>query len=105
MTTFEATNSVFNISIENISFSITTPGHWISRGGSGTIIKLREFLEHREGKDFELHVEEVRKRENEEKLGNIKNNLSIFETRKNEISEDLKIVEYNGLEDAVFRYN
>ena len=30
ITTFEATNSVFNITDENNSFSIITPGHWLS---------------------------------------------------------------------------
>ena len=30
-TSFEATNSVFNITNENNSFSITIPGHWNSK--------------------------------------------------------------------------
>ena len=30
LTSFETTNSVLNITNENNSFSITTPGHWSS---------------------------------------------------------------------------
>ena len=30
---FEATNSVFDITYENNSFSFTTPGHWYSKLG------------------------------------------------------------------------
>ena len=32
VTSFEATNSAFNIFYENNSFSISTPGHWSSDG-------------------------------------------------------------------------
>ena len=31
VTSFEAMNSVFNITIEKNSFSITKPGHWFSK--------------------------------------------------------------------------
>ena len=40
VTSFEATNSVFNKIDENKSFPITTSDHWSSRGGSETINKL-----------------------------------------------------------------
>ena len=38
---FEANNSVFNITDENNSFSITTPSLWSSKGGAETINKLQ----------------------------------------------------------------
>ena len=41
-TTFEATNSVFNITHESNRFAITIEGHWSSRGGAETIHKLKK---------------------------------------------------------------
>ena len=40
VTSFEATNSVFNIKDENNTFSISTPGNWSSRGAAETTHKL-----------------------------------------------------------------
>ena len=37
---FEATNSVFNITSGNKSFSISTPGHWNSKYGEELVNKL-----------------------------------------------------------------
>ena len=64
---FEATNSVFNITNENDSFPITIPRYWTSRGGAATINKLRELLALRKLTDIKLHVGEVRKRGNVKK--------------------------------------
>ena len=61
VTSFECTNSIFNITNGNNSFSPTIPGFWITKGGHQTIIKLKEILELREQDDIKLHVE-VRKR-------------------------------------------
>ena len=58
VTSFERTNSVFNITYENKPFSITTPGHWDSKSAKKTIDELDKLLELR---SFELHVNEVRK--------------------------------------------
>ena len=44
VTSFEATNSVFNISNENKSFSITTQSHWSSRGCAETNYKLKKII-------------------------------------------------------------
>ena len=68
VTSFEAINSVFNITNENNSFSITTPSHWSSRGGAETIYKLQKLLELRSQNDIQLHVE-VRKRGKQIKIG------------------------------------
>ena len=59
VTSFEATNSVFNITNKNISFSINIPCHWQSETGEKTIDELNNLLELR---SLELHVKEVRKK-------------------------------------------
>ena len=61
---------------------------------------LNKLLELR---SLELHVEEVRKRGNKIKIGDIYYKISDFDTQKNEILEDLKNVKYNDLEDLVYR--
>ena len=42
VTYFEPTNSAFKINEENNSFSITTPGHWISKSAHKTIDELNK---------------------------------------------------------------
>ena len=62
VTVFVATNSVFNIIVENNSFSITTPGYWSSEGGSDTINKPQSLLELTSQVHIEFHIEEFEKR-------------------------------------------
>ena len=62
VTSFEATNSVFNITGETNSFLISTSGLWSSSGGADSFTKLKIFLELRHKNDIELHVKEVKKR-------------------------------------------
>ena len=64
VTSFEATNFVFKTTNENNSFSITTPGHWNSKPAGKTIDDLIKLLELRSQNDIELHVEQVKKRNN-----------------------------------------
>ena len=45
VSSFECTNSVFNISNENNRFSITIPGHWETTSAEKTIDKLNRVLE------------------------------------------------------------
>ena len=61
MTSFEPTNSVFNITDDSSSFSISTPGFWRTPIylPDGIVDKLRELLELRSQNGFELHVKEV----------------------------------------------
>ena len=99
VSSFECTNSVFNISNENNSFSITIPGHWQNKLDEKTIDELNKLLELM---SLELHVKEVRKRGSERKLGDNGYKLSDFDTQKNEILEELKIVNYNDLDDLVY---
>ena len=70
VTSFEATNSVFDITNENNRFSITIPGHWNSEDGEELINKLNEILELRSENDIELHIKEVEKRGNRIEIEN-----------------------------------
>ena len=100
VSSFECTNSVFNITNENNSFSIIIPGHYQNKSDEKTIDDLNKLLEL---KSLELHVEEVRKRGNKIKIGDNEYQLSDFDYQKHEILEELKKVKYNDLEDLVYR--
>ena len=98
---FECTNSVFILTNENNSFSITRPGHWDSKSAEKTVDEVNKLLELR---SFELHVKEVRKRGIKIKIEDNEYILSDFDTRKNEILEELKIVKYNDIEYLLYRF-
>ena len=100
VTSFECKYSVFNITDENNSFSITIPGHWETKSAEKTTDELK-LLELRSQKGIELHVEQVRK-----KGINLLNDysLSSFGTFKKEILGELKNVKYNDLEDLAYRF-
>ena len=100
LSSFECTNSVFNITDANNSFSIIIPGHYQNKSDEKTIDDLNKLLEL---KSLELHVEEVRKRGNIIKIGGKEYNLSDFDNQKYEILGELKNVKYNDLEDLVYR--
>ena len=97
---FECTNSAFNITNENNSFSIIIPGHYETEFAEQIIDDLNKLLEL---KSPELHVEEVRKRGNIIKIGDKEHKLSDFDNQKYEIIEELKKVGYNDLKDLVYR--
>ena len=59
---FECTNSVFNITNENNSFSIIVSGHYKIESAERTIDELNKILELRSQNGIELHVEQVRKK-------------------------------------------
>ena len=73
VSSFECTNSVFNITNENNSFSIIIPGQYQTESAEKTIDELKKLVELR---SFGLHVKEVRKRGNKLKLGDIEYKLS-----------------------------
>ena len=101
VSSFECTNSVFNITNENNSFSIIIPGHYQNKSDEETIDELNKLLELRSQNGIELHVEQVRKK------GLILINdysLSSLGMFKDEILQELKIVKYNDLEDLVYRF-
>ena len=64
VTSLECTKSVFNITNENNSFSITILGHYQTESAEKTIDELNKLLELR---SLELHVEDIRKRGNKKK--------------------------------------
>ena len=84
---FECTNSVFNITNENNSFSIIIPGHYETKSAQKTIDELNKLLDLRSENDIELHTGQVRKKG----LILIKDySLSSLDMFKNEILEELK---------------
>ena len=100
VSSFECTNSVFNITNENNSFSIIIPGHYKTEFAEKVINDLNRLYEL---KSLELHVEEVRKRGNKIKIADNEYELSDFDTQKNEILEELRNVKYNDLRDLIYR--
>ena len=99
---FGTRNFVLNITDEKHSFSISTTRHWSSKRGAEIFHKQQELSELRSQKGIELHVEEVRKRRNQIKIGEKEYKLTDLHTHKNEIIDNLKNVEFNDIEDMVF---
>ena len=99
VSSFECTNSVFNITDDNNSFSIILPGHYETELAEKIIDELNTLFELR---TLELHVTEVRKRGNIIKIGDKEYQLSDFDNQKYEIIEELKNIKYNVLEDLVY---
>ena len=87
VSSFEYTNSVFNVTDENNIFSIIIPGHWESKSAEKFIDELEKLLELR---SLELHVKEVRKRGNKIKIGDNQYKLSDFDTKKTRYVKNLK---------------
>ena len=100
VSSFECTNSVFNITDDNNSFSIIIPGHWETEFAEKIIDEVNRLLELR---SLELHVNEVRKRGNKIKIGDKEYKISDFDNQKYEILEELKKTKYNDLGDLVYR--
>ena len=101
VSSFEYTNSVFNITNENNSFSIIVPAHYETESAGKTIDELNKLLELRYQNGIELHVEQVRKK------GLILINdysLSSLGMFKDERLEDLKNANFNDLEDMVYKF-
>ena len=97
---FNCTNSVFNITNENNSFSIIIPGHYKTEFADKVINDLNELYEL---KSLELHVEAVRKRGNIIKIADKEYKLSDLDNQKNEILEELRNVKHNDLRDLIYR--
>ena len=62
VTSFEATNSVINITSNNNSFSISIPGYSNSEDGEELNNKLNKLLEPKSENDIELRLKYVKKR-------------------------------------------
>ena len=91
VSSLECTNSIFNITDKNNSFSIIIPGHYQNKSDEKTIHNLNKLLEL---ESLDLHVEEVKKRGNKIKIADKEFKLSDFDNQKNEITEELKNVKY-----------
>ena len=104
VSSFECTNSVFNITNENNSFSIIIPGHYENKSDEKTIERLNILLERRSENGIELHVQEVKYRGHLISLGGKEYKLSDLGNQKEEILEKLKkYSQYQSLDDMVFR--
>ena len=62
MTSFEATNSVFDITDGYNRLSVSAPNHWCSRGEVEALNRMRIFLKLKSQTDTEFHVKEVEKK-------------------------------------------
>ena len=100
VTLIECTNSVFNLTNENNSFSTVVSGHYQYKSDEKTIDEVKKLLEL---KSLELHVKEIGKRGNQIKIGDNKYKLSDFDTQKTDILDELRNVKNNDLEDLVYR--
>ena len=100
VSSFECTNSVFNITDDNNSFSIIIPAHWETEFAEKIIDEVNSLLEFI---SLDLHVNEVRKRGNKIKIGDKEYKLSDFDNQKYEIIEELKKAKYKDLRDLVYR--
>ena len=103
VTSFEATNSVINITNENNSSSISIKSYWNSEDGEEIINKLNKLLELRSETDIELHVKDVEKRGTRIEIENSCHNLRDFVLLRSEIHLEIKWVKYRDLEDMVYR--
>ena len=103
MTSFEATNFLFNVTDENKSFSNTTPSFWTPEDGEEVINNLNELLELRSENHIELHVKKFEKRGTRIEIENSVYNLAGFVHFKSEILAELKRVIYKDLQDIVYR--
>ena len=97
VSSLECTNSVFNITNENNSFSIIIPGHYQNESDEKTVEKLKDLLE-LDKKDLSLHVTAVREKGRKIYIGEDEYDLSDLDNSllRNEIFEKLKINKYTG---------
>ena len=67
VTSFEATNSLFNMTDENNGFSFSIPNRWriLKYLPHGIFDKLKDLLKPRSEKDIDLNVAELEKRGNQ----------------------------------------
>ena len=101
VTSFEATNSVYNITDENNSFSIITPGHWSSQNFEEIVNELNILLDLRFKNDLDLHIKEENKRGNFIILDG--QEYIYYNINKQDFIDLLKKNKYIDLENMVFR--
>ena len=96
-TSFEVTSSVFTITNEKNSFSVTIPGHWIPENAQQTIDKLKKLLE-LDKRELSLHIAAVRERGRKIYVGGDEYVLSDLDINllRTEIFEKLKKINILG---------
>ena len=82
LTAFGATISVFDITDENNSFSISSPRYWTPKVGEEMTIKLNDLLELRSQNDNDSHVKEVEKRSTQKEIEDSGYNSAGFDPSK-----------------------
>ena len=84
VTSFEAENSVFNITDKNNSYSFSIPGRRRIPDYLPERIfdKLKDLLKLRSQNDIELHDEEIKQRGNQILIGDKEYHLTEFDTHK-----------------------
>ena len=102
VTSFEATNSVFNITDKNTIFSISSPSYWIPVGGEELLNKLRKVLEVRSQNDIVLHGKDFEKRGTRIEIGNSGYNLAGFDHYKSETLVELGRLIFKDLYNTVY---
>ena len=103
VTSFEATDSVFNITNKNSSFSVSSPSYWIPVGGEELIIKLKKLLELRPQNDIVLHDEEFEKRGTRIENGNSSYKVAGFDLHKSETLVELGRLKIKDLDNMDYR--
>ena len=88
MTSFVATNSVFNITDKQNAFSTNIPGQWKIPSFIEDVIfdQLKNLLKLKFQADIELHVQEIRNRGDKE-INSKEYTLSDFDMSRKEILE------------------
>ena len=103
VTSFEASNSVFNKTDENNSLSFSSLSFWTAEDGEELINKLNKFLQPKSENDIEKHVKEVEKRGTRIEIENSGYTLAGFDYFKSEQLAELRRVRYKELEDMIYK--
>ena len=103
MTSFEAVNSVFEITKENNRLSISTPSNWFLKAAEELINELNKLLELRSQNEIELQIKELEERGVRIEIGTSGSNLTGFDHLKSEILAELRKVNEKDHEDMVYR--
>ena len=117
MTSFETTNSFFNIIDEIKTLLFSTPNQWLPEGSREIVDKISDISMLKSENSIELNIREIEKRGRKmERLGhnldNPKNKviaigaeifyLNDLDTRRNEILSVLKRINYHDFEVLVY---
>ena len=103
VTSFEAMNSVFNITDKNTNFAFSSPSYWVPVGGEELINKLKKILEVRSQNDIQLHGKDFEKRGTRIEIGNSGYDLAGFDHCKSETLVEVGRLKNKDLYNMVYR--